>query len=126
MMAQLIYPLTFFLFFLASNRSQPVEFCVLFFSLEEQVVKYAPRMSVAANIGRFSLAQIRNGPVLPVKHSSPFSFFSWREGVFHFCGFEFNSFTSTGVGSFKCRSAKPVKIGKCFTVESDDPQAAVH
>ena len=73
MMAQLIYPLTFFLFFLASNRSQPVEFCVLFFSLEEQVVKYAPRMSVAANIGRFSLAQIRNGHVLPVKHSSHLS-----------------------------------------------------
>jgi len=37
-----------------------------------------------------------------------------REGRVPFCGFEFNSFTSTGAGSFKCRSAEPVKIGKCF------------
>jgi len=73
-MALLIYPLTFSSFFLlASNRSQPVEFCALFFSLEEQVVKYAPRMSVAANIGRCSLAQIRNGPLHRVKHISHLS-----------------------------------------------------
>ena len=30
-------------------------------------------MSADANIGRFSLTQIQNGPVLPVKHSSHLS-----------------------------------------------------